>query len=106
MQERNTEQGGPGIHGFSSTGLPAAAVVDNGNGERLTVTYRRRKAATNPGLTFTPQFASSLDAATWTLGSIVSITDLGGDFESVVAEDIVTTAGAIRRFGKIMVQSQ
>jgi hypothetical protein len=80
-------------------GLPAGA--KSGVGGVLRLEFLRRKASTNPGITYTPQFSSNI--GTWEdfTGAPVSVSEVSADWERVVVDD--ATTGAIWRFGRVKV---
>ena len=78
-----------------SAGLPGGALV----GGKLRIEFVRRKAATNPGITYTPQFCSSLGIWDDFTGAPVSVTSINGTWERVVVDD--PAAGAGTRFGRV-----
>jgi hypothetical protein len=85
-----------------TAGLPGATLAAG----KLRMEFLRRKfvSATNPGITYTPQFCSNL--GTWEnfTGSPVSVTDVlpGTDWERVVVDDPNSTADT-KRFGRVKV---
>lgn len=86
-------------------GLPRITMLGGGPGQRLAIEFIRRKASTNSGLAYLPQFGDSLAesgpgsftnaAGTPTIESIDSI------WEKVTIEDSVT--GTARRFGRVKI---
>ena len=78
-----------------TAGLPGYQYV----GGKLRVEFLRRKAGTNPGISYTPQFSSSI--GTWTdFTGPVTVTSIDGTWERVVADD-PNTGGA--RYGRVKV---
>jgi hypothetical protein len=79
-----------------SAGLPAGARV----GGVLRIEFLRRKASTNPGITYKPQFSSSLGGwADFTGPEIVSPA-ADSSWERVTVDD---TVGGTARFGRVKV---
>jgi hypothetical protein len=74
-----------------NAGLPGAAMV----GGKLRLEFIRRKAATHPGITYTPQFASGIGA--WLDVTVDSpATSIDSTWERVVVDDPATAAGPAR----------
>ena len=83
--------------GGQTAGLPTASMVGN----RIRIEYIRRKAATNPGITYTPQCGSDLTG--WALAlTNESITPINADWERVTIEGPV---GQTKCFGRVKVTS-
>ena len=78
-----------------TAGLPGAALV----GGKLRIEFVRRKAATNPGITYTPQFCSGLGIWDDFTGAPVSVTSIDSTWERVVVDDPAVGTG--KRFGRI-----
>lgn len=88
----------------SSTGsLPVVEMIGAGPSRKLRITYIRREAATDCGLTYQTQFSSSANGIweTVTGGTAVSI---GDHWERVTVEDTVTIGTEGRRFGRVKVE--
>jgi flagellar hook assembly protein FlgD len=83
------------VGGSGTAGLPGGALV----GGKLRIEFVRRKAATNPGITYTPQFCSGLGIWDDFTGAPVSVTSIDPTWERVVVDDPVGAAG--RRFGRV-----
>ncbi|MCX6875879.1 MAG: hypothetical protein NTW21_19020 [Verrucomicrobia bacterium] len=77
-------------------GLPDGAPA----GGVLRLEFLRRKASTNPGITYTPQFGAS--PGTWDdfTGVPTTVTSIDSTWERVVVDDPV---GGATRFGRVMV---
>lgn len=78
-----------------TAGLPGGALV----GGKLRIEFVRRKAATNPGITYMPQFCSSFGIWEDFTGAPVSVTSIDPTWERVVVDD--PAAGTGRRFGRV-----
>ncbi|MCX6873864.1 MAG: choice-of-anchor D domain-containing protein, partial [Verrucomicrobia bacterium] len=78
-------------------GLPGETWVDG----VLRIEFIRRKACTNPGITYTPQFSSSVDLWTDFTGTPV-VTSIDSTWERVVIED-APPVGSTQRFGHLKV---
>ncbi len=87
-----------------TAGLPAiTTTLQPGTGPGLRIEYIRRKASTNPGITYTPEFTSDLSgwqAATGTQ----SVQSIDATWERVVVVD-PAGAGQASRFGRIRVST-
>lgn len=80
-----------------TAGLPGGATV----GGVLRLEYLRRKASTNPGITYTPQFSGDLDM--WTdFSGAESVNSIDTTWERVVIDD-VPPPGATERYGRLKV---
>jgi hypothetical protein len=88
--------------GSGTSGLPLIRVVGTGASTHLTVEFIRRKAATNSGLTYAPQFGSGLDAASWQPASgSLSVQSIDTEWERVTIND--SLSGQVMRFGRVKV---
>lgn len=84
-----------------SSGYPAIGLDSTHN--RLCVEFVRRKASTNPGITYRVEFTD--DLSTWTvLPNPVSTVDIDPVWERVRYEDTVTPHQASRRYFRVTVQ--
>ena len=89
--------------GTGLRGLPLVRLEDiAGVGPRLTVEFVRRTAGSGSGLTYTAQFASSLDPAAggWQAGGTQSVTAINERWERVKVTD---TAAGTARFARVLV---
>jgi uncharacterized repeat protein (TIGR03803 family) len=85
------------------SGLPLITSTGSGTSLRLRLEYLRRKSATNPGLTYTPQFSSTL-TGTWSAATgPETVQSIDSDWERVTEEE--PTNGGDKRFGRVMVIS-
>ncbi len=96
----------PMTPGTGVAGLPFTSAVGAGVTRRLSIEFVRRKAGTNSGLTYRPQFSTSLletGIGSWedATGTPV-VTSIDATWERVVIED--TVQGADRRFGRLKVE--
>ena len=83
-----------------TAGLPGGALA----GAKLRLEFLRRKSSTNPGITYTPQFAYN-PGGTWTdfIGIPASVTSVDDTtWERVVVED-PSPAGAATRFARVKI---
>ena len=83
------------------TGLPATALIDQGQDKILVIEYIRRKVSSNPGVTYTVQFGSTLDdwAGSTTVEEVTSIDNV---WERVVVTDSVSSSAG-KRFVRVEV---
>ena len=85
--------------GTGTFGLPTSRVVDLG-GRRLVVEYIRRKASTDPGVTYTAQFTGTLGS--WQNSTTLEIVEsIDATWERVIVQDHI--AGSARRFVRVQV---
>jgi len=84
-------------------GLPLISSTGSGASLRLRLEYLRRKAATHPGLTYTPQFSSTL-TGTWSNATgPETVQSIDTNWERVTVEE--PASGGNKRFGQVMVSS-
>ncbi|MBK8856177.1 MAG: hypothetical protein IPN11_00380 [Opitutaceae bacterium] len=83
-----------------NAGLPAVAVDGSG---RLTVLYLRRKAASQPGITYALEFSSTLAADSWAVNASATeaATSIDDTWERVLVTDSAAMTGA--RFVRVRV---
>lgn len=86
--------------GTSLSGLPVARVAETPAGPLLTLEFLRRKAGTQPGISYQAQFAG--DLAAWESGAEEVVTSIDETWERVIASD-PALAGAARRFARLAV---
>ncbi len=89
--------------GGSPGSLPVVQLTGTGATRHLRITYLRRKASANSGLTYSPQFTSA-PSGVWQTVSGGIPTNLGGDWESVVVDDPVNVSADTRRLARIKVE--
>ncbi len=80
-------------------GLPIIA----SDGDRLTITYRRRRAELNPGITYTPEFGTSLGADWAGSARPEIVTPMDEIWEEVTVEDEQALDGTGIRFGRVRI---
>lgn len=86
-------------------GLPFTSRTSTLNGPRLTITYIRLKASTNPGITYVPEFSSSLGAGSWSSDySGISVESIDANWERVTVIDNPSVTPSTR-FGRVRVVS-
>ena len=83
-----------------SAGLPLVGVDASG---RLTITFIRRTASSNPGITYDVEFSDAL--GTWAVNGAAteSLTSIDTNFDRVILTDSVT--GANKRFVRVRVSA-
>ncbi len=83
-----------------NAGLPAVAVDESG---RLIVLYLRRKAASQPGITYAVEFSSTLTADSWAVNvsATEAATSIDDTWERVLVTDSAAMTGA--RFVRVRV---
>lgn len=84
-------------------GLPFVSLTGNDPDRHLRVEYVRRKASTNPDLSYAVEFGTDLAQVWVEQGGAETVTALDATWERVVVEDTVTTGSASRRFGRVRV---
>ena len=87
------------IAGTGTSGLPI--IRRNQSPPAFSIQYLRRKTSTNPGLTYIPQFSSSLDEAWSTFAGTETVQSIDATWERVTAEDAPSTQE--KRFGRVKV---
>jgi hypothetical protein len=92
--------------GTGTSGLPRITPVGSGASQRLRLEYVRKKASSNPGITYIPQFSSSLQGGGTGGWSAITgpetVQSIDTEWERVVVEDTAGT-GLLNRFGRVMV---
>jgi hypothetical protein len=83
-----------------SAGLPLVGVDGTG---QLQITYIRRKAATNPGITYSAEWSDTLAVGSWATNPSASesVTSIDATFERVTLTDPTVSPG--RRFARIRI---
>lgn len=89
-----------------TSGLPRITPIGNGPTQRLRLEYVRKKASSNPGITYTPQFSSNLQSSGTGGWSAITgpetVQSIDTEWERVVVEDTAGT-GLPGRFGRVVV---
>jgi sugar lactone lactonase YvrE len=86
-----------------TSGLPLVRATDGPAGRVFSIQYLRRKASANPGLTYTPQFSSSLDGEWSAATGTETVESIDAEWERVTVEEDAT--GQPVRFGRVRVVS-
>ncbi len=92
--------------GNGTFGLPLVRLVLSGENSVLQIEYIRRKAETNPQISYFPEFASSLVGAEWTVQTAEIVTSIDADWERVVVTDSTDSSIENQRFGRVRVEMQ
>ena len=92
--------------GNGTYGLPLINLVPSGTESVLQIEYIRRKASTNPQISYFPEFTTSLTGAEWEVQTAETVTSIDADWERVVVSDLVGTSTSNKRFGRIRVEVQ
>lgn len=88
--------------GTGTSGLPL--IRRTGQPPMFSVQYLRRKASSNPGLTYTPQVSSGLGEAWSTATGTETVQSIDSEWERVTVEE--SASGQEKRFGRVMVSGQ
>ena len=100
-----TQSGSPILTAATGTaGLPLIQWTESP--PAFSIQYLRRKASTNSGLTYTPQFSLSLDASgDWSaITGPETVESIDSEWERVTVEE--NSNGEEKRFGRVKVSSQ
>ncbi len=100
----NVSSTAPIVAGTGTAGLPLVRVEKVGGQDRLTVEFVRRKSSTNPQITYTPEFSSTLADGAWQEVGTTTITSMGDTWERVKVTD--SSAAGTRRFARVGVSPQ
>ena len=92
--------------GNGTYGLPLINLIPSGTESVLQIEYIRRKASTNPQISYFPEFTTSLTGAEWEVQTAETVTSIDADWERVVVSDLVGTSTSNKRFGRIRVEVQ
>jgi hypothetical protein len=88
---------------IGTSGLPRITPIGSGPTQRLRLEYVRMKASSNPGITYTPQFSSTLQGGGWSAITGPETTQsIDTEWERVVVEDTAGT-GMPKRFGRVLI---
>jgi uncharacterized repeat protein (TIGR03803 family) len=92
--------------GSGTTGLPLVGTTQGPDGPLITIQYLRRKASANSGLTYTPQFSSSLDGSGgWSAATgTETVQSIDAEWERVTITDSISNPPA-SRFGRVKVMA-
>lgn len=88
--------------GSGTSGMPHLSLVGSGSTGRLRIEFLRRKSSTAPGLTYIPEFTSTLATGGWGTVAPVQVTSIDANWERVVVEDL-PGIGLPRRFGRVRI---
>ena len=88
------------------SGLPLVTLVPSNGSSALQIEYVRRKAETNPQISYFPEFKSSLAVVEWEIQTAEIVTPIDEVWERVIVTDSTDTSSANQRFGRIRVEVQ
>jgi hypothetical protein len=94
-------QAGTGVLTTGTSGLPLVTAQGEGGNRRLRIEYLRRKASSLPGMSYQPQFSTTL-GADWTPATGESAISIDDRWERVIVED---APGDILNFGRVRVST-
>ena len=92
--------------GNGTYGLPLISLIPSGTESVLQIEYIRRKASTNPQISYSPEFKSSLAGGEWEVQTAETVTSIDGDWERVLVSDLVDTSTSSQRFGRVRLDVQ
>ncbi len=92
--------------GNGTSGLPLINLIPSGTESVLQIEYIRRKASTNPQISYFPEFTTSLTGAEWEVQTAETVTSIDADWERVIVSDTVGTSTSDKRFGRVRVEVQ
>ena len=93
--------------GNGISGLPLVRLVTSGENWVLQIEYVRRKAETNPQISYFPEFSNSLTSGEWDAPLTAEVvTSIDAEWERVVVSDFLDTSTSISRFGRVRVEVQ
>lgn len=83
--------------------LPLVEMIGPGPSRKLRISYIRRKASTNSGLTYQPQFSSSTNGI-WETVTGGTATSISSGWERVQVEDTVMVSTESKRYARVKVE--
>jgi len=89
-----------------TSGLPLIRLLPDGDHAALEIEYLRRKADTNPQITYFAEFRGDLGSGDWDVQSSETVTSIDDTWERVVVKDPVSTDTAGQRFARVRVEVQ
>ena len=93
--------------GNETFGLPLVRLVPSGENSVLQIEYIRRKASTNPQISYFPEFSSSLTSGEWDAPLTAEVvTSIDAEWERVVVSDLLDSSSSNTRFGRVRVEVQ
>ena len=87
-------------------GLPIINLIPSGTKSVLQIEYIRRKASTNPQISYFPEFTSSITSGEWEVQTAEIVTSIDADWERVVVTDSTDSLIENQRFGRVRVEIQ
>jgi hypothetical protein len=93
--------------GNETFGLPLVGLVPSGENSVLQIEYIRRKASTNPQISYFPEFSNSLTSGEWDAPLTAEVvTSIDAEWERVVVSDLLDASTSNTRFGRVRVEVQ
>jgi len=81
--------------------LPLIRATDGSGSRVFSIQYLRRKTSASDGLTYTPQFSSSLNGGWSAATGTETVVSIDSEWERVTIEE--DASGQEKRFGRVMV---
>jgi len=100
----NVPSSAPLTPGSGTSGLPAVLLENIGGTDRLTIDFVRRKSASNPQITYHPEFSGDLATGSWVAGQALSVTSIDSNWERVKVVD--SQPAGTRRFARVRIATQ
>lgn len=94
------------VPGTGTSGLPHAALVPDGQDEALQIEFIRRKASTNPQITYHAEFKDELGPGQWDSSVGEQVSSINATWERVIVKDSVNTSASGARFARVRVEMQ
>ena len=92
--------------GNGTYGLPFINLIPSGTKSVLQIEYIRRKASTNPQISYFPEFSSNLVGGEWEVQTVETVNSIDADWERVVVTDPSDSSFEKQRFGRVRVEIQ
>ena len=92
--------------GNGTYGLPVIDLIPSGAELALQIEYIRRKASTNPQISYFSEFSSNLVGGEWEVQTVETVTSIDADWERVVVTDSTNSSIENQRFGRVRVEIQ
>ncbi len=92
--------------GNGTYGLPVINLISSGVESVLQIEYIRRKASTNPQISYFPEFSSNLVGGEWEVQTDQTVSSIDANWERVVVTDSTNSSIENQRFGRVRVKVQ
>ncbi|MGB0743371.1 MAG: choice-of-anchor M domain-containing protein [Opitutales bacterium] len=89
-----------------TSGLPLTRLMPDGANTALEIEYIRRKASTNPQISYFAEFKDDLGTGEWTVQTAETVTSIDDTWERVIVDDSVDTSVSNQRFGRVRIEVQ